>query len=521
MSDQDNFTGNPFADEDNFTGDPFAGAGAGAPLTNRQILEQNMGASDFTKSFASTPARMLKSAMQMVGAGNYVPDAVSNAAAEGDKSLAGRIVGDVAGTGGLRAGANYAVTTAAPGLVNAIHRLNAAKGILPAAGRVAESAAYGGAQGAITTPDDQANAAKWGAAGGAAGGVAVPALVAVLRGTGRFAANVLGGTTGAGSESVKQAFNSADNIGQVFKTSDDFSKNMRGQVALGEVVEQARAGIQNMRSKMHETYLANRETWKGDKKLDITPIREAYNGLVESLKHEDFYKIGPAEQNVVKEMLTILDDFGGRKSMHTTEGFDALKQRLQAIYPESPQMKQAQRAVATMANVVKDSISAQNPTYASSMSQYWNAARELDEIERSLSLGNKATTDTALRKLQSLMRNNVNSNFGQRVQSANKLATQGGQDVLPAVAGQAMNDWLPRGIGRGVGAATIPPAVFSGGLGIPAAIASGAVQSPRLVGESARLVGGAVNDPYTQTILRLLRRSIAPATFEQTRDDQP
>ncbi len=131
------------------------------PQSAREILEQHMGPSDFTKSFASTPARMLKSGMQMVGAGDYVPEFVSNAAAEGDKSIAGRIAGDVAGTGGIR--------SAGVGLAQTLQRLNEARGVVPAVARTAEAATYGAGQGAITTPDQQADAAKWGAAGGAGG----------------------------------------------------------------------------------------------------------------------------------------------------------------------------------------------------------------------------------------------------------------------------------------------------------------------------------------------------------------
>lgn len=146
----------PFASGDIPAGqDPFAQS---APP---QTMEQLLGPSDFTKAFASTPARMLKSGMQMVGAGDYVPEAVSRAAAQGDTSAVGRIVGDVAGTGGIRGGAGA--------LVNAVQRLNAAKGFLPAVGRTAEAAGYGAAQGAITSPDNQAEAAGWGAAGGALG----------------------------------------------------------------------------------------------------------------------------------------------------------------------------------------------------------------------------------------------------------------------------------------------------------------------------------------------------------------
>ena len=347
------------------------------------------------------------------------------------------------------------------------------------------------------------------AAYGAAGGAAVPVLGKALQLLGRGAAQALGGTTGAGAESVRQAYRNAPG----------FVENMRGKVEPSEVVDQARSGIQTMRQQMQDGYRADKTVWSaGQKTLPFDSIMNAYAKLTASLGHEGFGKVGPAEQRVINEINDVLTEFGTNPKWHTTEGFDALKQRLQAIYPENPQMRQAQRAVSTMADAVKSTIIEKNPQYADAMSRYWNASRELDEIERTLSLGNKATTDTALRKLQSLMRNNVSANYGQRLKLAGRLATQSGEDVLPAVAGQAMNDWLPRGISRGVGAAVIPPALLSGGLGIPAAIGSAAIQSPRLVGEAARWSGMAANsDPVVATIQAL--RRMTPATLRNLNND--
>ena len=58
---------------------------------------------------------------------------------------------------------------------------------------------------------------------------------------------------------------------------------------------------------------------------------------------------------------------------------------------------------------------------------------------------------------------------------AQELETQGGQQIMPALAGQAMADWTPRGIQR---AAALPSALMSSGATLP-------LQSPRLVGEAA------------------------------------
>jgi hypothetical protein len=98
-------------------------------------------------------------------------------------------------------------------------------------------------------------------------------------------------------------------------------------------------------------------------------------------------------------------------------------------------------------------------------------------------LGDKASADTAMRKLQSLMRNNAATNYGNRLNLARQLEQQGGQQMLPALAGQALGEMTPRGIQR----ATAP----IGGIGlyslggIPAAATGAAISSPRIVGEAA------------------------------------
>jgi hypothetical protein len=80
------------------------------------------------------------------------------------------------------------------------------------------------------------------------------------------------------------------------------------------------------------------------------------------------------------------------------------------------------------------------------------------------------------------MRKNVNTNFGQRVALGKQLAA-GGEDIFPALAGQALSDITPMGIQR----ATSPLAAygaFSAG-GAPLAAASLLASSPRLMGETA------------------------------------
>ena len=136
---------------------------------------------------------------------------------------------------------------------------------------------------------------------------------------------------------------------------------------------------------------------------------------------------------------------------------------------------------------IKKTISKQAPSYEKVMREYTLASENIREIERSLSLGKKASVDTAMRKLQSLTRDNVNTNYGQRAKLAKQLEEAGGQDFMPALAGQALQSFTPRGIQQGVSSLTGLGAFSVGGL--PAALGTAAASSPRLVGEAAYLSG--------------------------------
>ena len=167
---------------------------------------------------------------------------------------------------------------------------------------------------------------------------------------------------------------------------------------------------------------------------------------------------------------------------------DALKQSIGDILESIPfEQKAARSAVGDVYAKIKNTISKQAPTYEKVMRAYAAASENIREIERALSLGKKASVDTAMRKLQSLMRDNVNTNYGQRGRLAKQLEEAGGKDFMPALAGQALQSFTPRGIQQGVSSLTGLGAFSVGGL--PAALGTAAASSPRLAGEVAYLSG--------------------------------
>jgi hypothetical protein len=334
-------------------------------------------------------------------------------------------------------------------------------------------------------------------------GTAIPVVGRGLQAAGGAIRRGLGLTTGAGEESISQAIQAGRTGNQAFL------QNLRGDVSAMDVLDQAKDALANMRANRSQAYRTNIQSTmpsaeivagkalpKAPPKLDFAPISGALDDVVETLKVKtptgSQFKIGSAEINKIEELQDVVKTWQKDPSLHTAEGLDALKQRLDALYPDSPMQKQVQRAVTSVRNTVKDTIVAQDKNYAKTMKAYEESLSLEREIERALSLGNRSAADTAIRKLQSLTRNNANTNYGYRMELAKALQEQGGQDIMPALAGQALSSFTPRGL-AGQGAAL---GIGAGGaLTVnPMALAALPLTSPRLVGMGAYGLGRATRD---------------------------
>ena len=293
---------------------------------------------------------------------------------------------------------------------------------------------------------------------------------------------ILGMTTGAGSESIKQAYSAGKKGGE---SAEQFRSNISGSVPITDVLDTAKQNLANLNQAKQAEYRSGMVNIKNDKSV------LSFNGIESALKdaaNKAAYKGKIVNERAFKEVndiKNIVDDWKNQtpSEYHTPEGLDALKQRVGDVLEGIPyEQKQARAAVNQIYNSIKSEISKQAPTYSNVMKGYSESSDLIREIERSLSLGQKSTADTAIRKLQSLMRKNVNTNFGQRVELGKKLS-EGGTDIFPALAGQALSEVTPRGIQR---ATTIPAAygAFSAG-GAPLAATSLLASSPRLMGETA------------------------------------
>jgi len=289
----------------------------------------------------------------------------------------------------------------------------------------------------------------------------------------------LGVTTGVGKAPIEEAIKAGE--ANVLEGTTTFAENMRNPQR-SDAVEIARQALDNIRQSKNQQYRGGMVDISKDKSIlnfdDIDLARINTEGI-------GTYKgkvVNERAANAMNEVKSAINEWKSADpaEFHTPEGMDKLKQKIGGILESIPyEQGTARTAVQNIYNSVKGTISKQAPTYAKVMQDYGEASDLIKEIEKSLSLGKKASADTAMRKLQSIMRNNVTSNYGQRAGAAEELINAGASELKPALAGQSMSAVLPRGLGGQI-------ETYGGGLAAvsnPSILLGAPFASPRLMGE--------------------------------------
>lgn len=373
--------------------------------------------------------------------------------------------------------------------------------------RVAGGSLSGGAAAGMVNPEDAPEGAVIG--GALPVGVKAAGLAGQLLKKGAAATTkaILGTATGTGSEAVGTAYQAGKQGGT------SFLDNMRGNVPMTEVLDDAKAALSKMRLDRGAEYRSGMAGVSADKTvIDFTPIEKAVAGL-QSMGNYKGQVINKNSAGTVNEISDLVSQWKALdpKEFHTPEGLDALKKAISDIRDTTQFGTAARKAADSAYNAVKSEITAQAPTYSKVMRDYELASDTIKEVEKALSLGNKAAADTSMRKLQSLMRNNVNTNYGNRLSLAKQLESNGAE-ILPAVAGQAMSSLTPRGLQAASATGLAGAAMYLN----PKGLAMLPLTSPRLVGEAAYGLGAMnrgvsnVAGASADKLAKLLKQSGAP-----------
>lgn len=91
---------------------------------------------------------------------------------------------------------------------------------------------------------------------------------------------------------------------------------------------------------------------------------------------------------------------------NTPTGHDILKQRMQDRYVGTPDTSKSDRIATLIANEVKQGIVKEVPEYAKMVKDYEAASKQINEINKTMSLGNKAAIQTQLTKVMSVLKEN-------------------------------------------------------------------------------------------------------------------
>lgn len=304
----------------------------------------------------------------------------------------------------------------------------------------------------------------------------------------KLGAEVVGGLgTHTGAEPIAIAARSGFEGGSA---GQSFRENMRAKVPSEEAAQAAQLGLEAMVKERGDVYRAEMAKLGLDKKvMDFTKIDDA---ILKSLAVKRFgaMDLSPRTSGIRKEMTQAIQEWKMLPPdvYHTAEGLDALKRKLGEMY-EATEYGTAERKVARdIYNGVRQTIIDEFPEYKRVMEGYEDASKIINQMEKTLSLNPNASIDTKLRKLQSVLRNNVNTSYSHRRELADFLVRAGAPHLMEKLAGQALQPMLPRGIGR-LGAMIGAELTGLGEGHLGKFMFAAPFMSPRTTGEIAHFAG--------------------------------
>ena len=305
-----------------------------------------------------------------------------------------------------------------------------------------------------------------------------------LEATGKGISEVAGLITGTGGKTYRQLADAAREGGTRLEIA---LNNLRGGEPLESVVVEANAALRSMHKARTDMYLTDMAKLSESKTvLNFKDIDDAFKSILKEFKIGNTWTVSKSTVNKVKEVQeAILQWKNGPKELRTTVGFDKLKQLIGDLRPDKLDATKASYVVDKMYDAIRKTIIRESPEYAKIMKEFESSISVTKQIEKVLSLGRDITKqEAALRKLQSVLKDNVNTTWGGRENLAKLLEEQGGANILDRIAGQTGSAWTPRG-----GFANVPPGLAAigalTGFVNPVALSGALLTSPRLVSELA------------------------------------
>lgn len=332
---------------------------------------------------------------------------------------------------------------------------------------------------------------------GTAVGAGIPAVSPLAKGlaklTGRFggkvASEIQGALTGTSAETIEQAFIAGRKGG---KDLEKFTSALRGQTTPEQLANTLQENIATVNAGRQQMF---RETLSefGDVVLDTAPVRTGFvaklqeagitvneNGVLDFSKSK--LRTVPQAQTKIQQAFSEVTNLPPQASL---VDIDTARQAIKAISltGDDPSANLANKLIDDAVRATR-SVGEQVPEYKTMLDQFAETSDFLDEIQRGLSAGDRATVDQTYRRMATALKTNNEA----RLALLRELdqATDGA--ILSNIAGQQLSETLPRGIFRQIAAGMAGGAAITGGLST-AVLPTLVLASPRVSGEFVRALG--------------------------------
>lgn len=340
----------------------------------------------------------------------------------------------------------------------------------------------------------------------------------VVTGAQNIPSNLMGMPSAVGGETIREG--AAAGFGRSMAGADTpeasaFLRNLRNPSEnVDSVVKVSLDAIRNMKDRSYQQYLAGMQTLdRNPIPLNLDSVRQAVLNAKPAMYDQFVGKdVRPPSHKAWDQMNSAVEgylaDAQSNPALLMPRAVDEFKQVVYDIGKTLPggQTDSDIRGIARAAyNGIKDVIVRHDPDYAKVMKDSEEALSNVRELEETFALKpgkeGRVNIDNATRRLQSIFRNNANTNYGRRAVLGEQLAEADiSGELMPSLAGQMASSPQPRGLqglvpaaGGAIGGVTALQQLLSG-TGSPlttlglTALGAG-LTSPRLAGEAAYYMG--------------------------------
>lgn len=317
--------------------------------------------------------------------------------------------------------------------------------------------------------------------------LAVDTTALGAKGAGAATAGLLGVTTGKGSRNIAAAARAGRKGGAEMAA---FKGHMTGERPTDDILGYAKSAIDDMYRRRSDEYKAGMGAVHSDPAvLSFAPIDQAVQDIEELAYTRGHTGAGapiavnPEAVRVLDRVKSAVDEWRNADpaEFHTAGQLDRLKQRIGVIRDSEQPGSPAYKAANDVYGAVREEIVKQAPAYENVMKAYEEATRTTQDLVRAMGLGDRASTVTAVNRLQRILQPP-----NRRVSELGKRLTSGASPLLePALAGEAMSDILPSGA-RSILKAGV---LGFGGLSNPGLFGLLPFMSPRVAGSAAMRAG--------------------------------